>query len=139
MKCSMKLFADDTSLFAVVRDLAAILLNDGITILEAWTYKWRMSFNPDPMKQAIEVIFSRKHTTVNQPAIYFNDTHVTRANEHKRLGIILDSKLSFSRHIQSVNSKARQGVGMLRFMSRYLPRKTLNELYKLYVHSHGLP
>ena len=30
----------------------------------------------------------------------------------------------------------RQGVGMLRFMSRYLPRKTLNEIYKLYVRPH---
>ena len=88
------------------------------------------------MKQAIEVIFSRKRTTVNHPAIYFNDTHVTIANEHKHLGIILDSRVSFSRHIESTISKARQRVGMLRFLSRYLPRKTLNEFYELYVRSH---
>ena len=135
MKCSIKLFADDASLFTVVRDpdQAVILLNHDQRIIEAWAYKWRMSFNPDPMKQAIEVIFSRTRTTVNHPAIYFSDTQVTRANERKHLGIILDSKLSFSSHIESAISKARQGVGMLRFISRYLPRKTLNELYKLYI------
>ena len=138
MKCSIKLFAGDASLFTVVRDpdQAAILLNHDLRIIEAWSYKWIMSYNTDPMKQAIEVIFSRNPTTVNHPAIYFNDTQVTRANEHKHLSIILDSKLSFSRHIESAISKPRQGVGMLRFISRYLPRKTLNELYKLYVRSY---
>ena len=88
------------------------------------------------MKQAFEVIFSKKPTTVNHPPINFNNTQVTRANQHKHIGITLDSKLSFSCHIQSAISKARQGVGMLRFISRYLPRKTLNEFYKPYVRSH---
>ena len=119
MKCSMKLLADDASLFTVVRDpdQAAMLLNHDLRITEMWAYKWRMSFNTDPVKQAIEVVFSRKRGTINHPTIYFSDTQVTRANEHKHLGIILDSKLSFSCHIQSAISKARQGVGMLHFMS----------------------
>ena len=138
IKCKVKLFADDTSLFTVVCDTeqAALDMNHDLRIIQEWAYKWRMSFNPDPMKQAVEVIFSRKRTTVNHPPISFNDTQVVRVNEHKHLGIILDSKLTFSSHIQSIISKTRQGVGMLRFMSRYLPRKTLNELYKLYVRPH---
>ena len=53
--------------------------------------------------------------------------------EHKHLGIVLDSKLSFSPHIKAAISKARTSIGILRFLSRYLPRNTLNELYKLYV------
>ena len=95
-----------------------------------------MSFNPDPMKQAVEVVFSKIRNTVNHPRIFFNDKQVVTVNEHKHLGIILDSKLTFSSHFQSIISKTRQGVGMLRFMSRYLPRKTLDELYKLYVRPH---
>ena len=41
MKCSIKLFADDASLFTVVRDpdKAAILLNHDLRIIEAWAYK----------------------------------------------------------------------------------------------------
>ena len=116
MKYNMKLFGDNASLFTVVcdPDQSAILLNHDLRIIEAWAYKWRMSFNPDPMKQAIEVIFSRKRTTVYH----------------------LGSTALFSCHIPSAISKARQGVEMLSFMSRYLPRKTLNELHKLYVRSH---
>ena len=49
---------------------------------------------------------------------------------------ILDSTLSFSTHIKSVMSKTRNGIGLLRCLSKYLPRHTLNELYKLYVGPH---
>ena len=56
--------------------------------------------------------------------------------EHKHLGIILDSKLSFSAHIKSAISKTRKGIGLLTYLSNYLPRHTLNELYKLYVRPH---
>ena len=35
-----------------------------------------------------------------------------------------------------VISNTRKGIGMLKYLSRYLPRHTLNELYKLYVRPH---
>ena len=57
-------------------------------------------------------------------------------DQHKHLGVILDPKLSFSAHIQAAISKSRKAIGMLRFLSKYLSRNTLNELYKLYVRPH---
>ena len=65
--------------------------------------------------------------------ILFNDIPVKKVQEHKHLGVILDTKLSFSAHIKAVISKTRKGIGMLKYLSKYLPRHTLNELYKLYV------
>ena len=59
-----------------------------------------------------------------------------KVEEHKHLGVILDSKLSFASHIQTANTKSRQGIGMIKYLSKYLPRHTLNELYKLYVRPH---
>ena len=55
-----KHFADDTSLFSVVRDLniSANEINDNLN--KAWAHQWKMSFNTDPLKQAQEVTFSRK-------------------------------------------------------------------------------
>ena len=55
-----------------------------------------MSFNPDPQKQAMELIFSRKKNEIDHPVVLFNDTPVKKVIEHKHLGIVLDSKLSFS-------------------------------------------
>ena len=101
-----------------------------------WAYDWRMSFNPDPQKQAVELIFSRKRIEIDHPVVSFNDIPVKQINEHKHLGIVIDSKLSFSAHIKSAISKTRKGIGLLKYLSKYLPRHTLNELYKLYVRPH---
>ena len=138
LKCNVKLFADDTSIFTVVHDphAAALDMNHDLNLIELWAHNWRMSFNPDPTKQAVEVTFSKKRIPTDHPPIFFNGVPVMRVQEQKHLGVILDSKLSFASHIQSVISKCRQGIGMLRFLSKYLPRHTLNELYKLYVRPH---
>ena len=95
-----------------------------------------MSFNPDPLKQAVELIFSRKRNKVDHPVILFNNTPVKNVDEHKHLGLFLDSKLSFSAQINAAISKTRKGIGLLKYLSKYLPRHTLNELYKLYVRPH---
>ena len=59
-----------------------------------------------------------------------------KVHEHKHLGTVLDSKLSFSAHIKSATSKTRKGIGLLKYLSKYLPRHTLTELYKLFVRPH---
>ena len=138
LKCNVKLFADDTSLFTIVKDTNAAVsdMNHDLELISKWAHDWRMSFNPDPQKQAVELIFSNKKNVVNHPAIIFNNTPVMQVTEHKHLGVTLDSKLSFSAHLNLVISKTRKGIGMLRFLSSYLPRATLNELYKLYIRPH---
>lgn len=138
LRCNVKLFADDTSLFTVVHDpdAAAQDMNHDMNLIRLWAHNWRMSFNPDPTKQAVEVTFSRKRIRADHPPILFNNTPVIKVDEHKHLGIVLDSRLSFASHIQAAINKCRQGIGMLRFLSQYLPRQTLNELYKLYVRPH---
>ena len=54
-----KLFADDTSLFSVIRNkhLSAQNLNEDLNKINHWAFQWS---NPGPSKQAQEVIFSRK-------------------------------------------------------------------------------
>ena len=46
------------------------------------------------------------------------------------------SKFSFSPHIKAAISKTRKGIGLLKYLSKYLPKHTLNESYKLYVRPH---
>ena len=60
-------------LFSVVNDkntLAKELDND-LRKISNWAYQWKMYFNSDPLKQAQEVIFSRKMTKTNHPKINF--------------------------------------------------------------------
>ena len=84
----------------------------------------------------MELIFSRKRNELDHPVIHFNNIRLEKVNEHKHLGIILDPKLSFSAHIRTAISKSRKGIGLPKCLSKYLPRRTLNELYKLHVRPH---
>ena len=68
--------------------------------------------------------------------ILFYNTPVSTVLQHKHLGMILDTKLSFSAHIQEAITKSRKGIGMLKLMSKYLPGTTLNKLFQLYVRPH---
>ena len=95
-----------------------------------------MSFNPDPSKQAVQVIFSRKLTTHVHPKIYFNNNEVTITCEYKHLGLILDSKLSFESHINEKIKIARKGIGIIKYLSNYLPFSPLDQIYKMYIRPH---
>ena len=56
------LFADDTSLSTVVYDvdIGADQLNRNFEIMSNWAHQWKMQFNPDKKKQAVQVIFCQK-------------------------------------------------------------------------------
>ena len=73
LKSTVKLFADDVSLFSIVHDpnLSAAELNSDLRKINNWAHKWRMSFNPDPLKQATEVIFSKKKKYRKSPGSIF--------------------------------------------------------------------
>ena len=111
-------------------------MNHNLELIKQWANDWRMSFNPDPQKQAAELLFSMKRIVIDHPVVLFNDIPMEKVNERKHLEIILESKYSLSAHIKSAISKTRKGIGLRKYLSQYLPRHTLNELYKLHVRPH---
>ena len=138
IKSQINFFADDTSLFSIVQDptVSAHELNNDLKLISRWAHQWKMSFNPDPTKQAVQVLFSRRIKKVDHPPIYFNDIEVKTVNEHKHLGLTLDSKLTFASHIDEKLKKARNGLGIIKSLSRYLSVKTLELIYKMYIRPH---
>ena len=97
IKSNVKFFADDTMLYSVVKDPAqtASELNHDLDVIQKWAYQWKMVFNPDPTKQANEVLFSCKKTPQIHPDIFFGGTVVTQVNEQKHLGLVLEKKPIF--------------------------------------------
>ena len=74
-----KLFADDTSLFSVVKNVDAsnIDLNND--------FKKIVKCIVDATKQAQELIFSRKVQTANHPPLFFNESVVPKTALQKHL------------------------------------------------------
>ena len=135
---SMRLFADDSSLFLRVRDIhvSHTALMSDLNVITQWGNQWKMEFNPDITKQAIEVIFSYKYKKPLHPPLSFNGIPVKREVCTKHLGVYLDERLNFRKHISEKVKKANKGIGLLKFLSKYTTRRVLDMMYKLYVRPH---
>ena len=133
-----KLIADDTSLFTIVYDenIAAEQLNNDLKIISESAYQWKMQFNPDKSKQAVQVIFSQKRIKPTHPALCFDENQVVIKKEQKHLGLNFDSGLTFHSHLREKIISARRGIGVIRFLSKYVSRDVLDQMYKLYVRPH---
>ena len=134
----VKLFAEDTSIFSTVysTNKTADSLNNDLQKISEWAYKWKMSFNPDPTKQAQEVIFSRKLKKSLHPSIKFNNVPVQNASSQKHLCLILDDKLNFKSHLREKCSKFNKEIGIIKKLQNTLPRQALLTIYKSFVRPH---
>ena len=129
-----KLFADNTSLFSIVNNVAQSnsQLSSDSTKINGWAFKWKMSFNPDYTKRAHEVVFSCKRIETHHPLLMINNVPVKRVPFHKHLGLILDSKLDFNEHINTVLSKVNKIIALLQKFQHILPWHSLLTIYKTF-------
>ena len=69
--------------FSIVKDpnISANDLNHDLDIINRWAHQWKLEFNPDPLKQATEVLFSCKSNARNHPQIIFNGTVVAKVEK----------------------------------------------------------
>ena len=78
-----------------------------------------MSFNPDPSKQAVGVIFSRKIMPNFLSQLMFNNASISCLDAHKNLGVIFDKGLIFQNHLKEEICKANKGIGLIRRICIY--------------------
>ena len=138
LSSNTKLFADDTSLFSVIHDsvITTLELNSDLSRIKQWAFQWKMSFNPDPNKQAQEEIFSRKLKNFCHPSLRFNNNNVSQASSQKHLGLTLDNRLTFDEHLTNVSNTISKTIGLLRKLQSILPRPALLTIYKCFIRPH---
>ena len=68
-----KYFPDDTSLFSVIHDVytSANEPNNGVYQINKWVFQWKISFNPDPSKQAQKTISIRNTKNIFSSLVTF--------------------------------------------------------------------
>ena len=95
-----------------------------------------MVFNPDMTKQAIEIIFSRKNIKPYHPELTFNGIPIAREPYTQHLGVYLDIRLHFSKHIKEKVLRAMKEIALQKLLSKYVDRNVLVLCYKMYVRPH---
>ena len=58
-------------------------------------FQWKTNFNPDPTKQAKELIF-------NHPLLFFNQKVAPQISLQEHLRIFLNNRLNFSEHVRTI-------------------------------------
>ena len=113
---SCKIFADDTSLFSKIENKSHsnFQLNKDLETIPKWAFQWKMLFNSDPVKQALEVCFSYKRDKVVYPPLQLNNNDVQSANSQKYLRLVLDSKLHFNKHVNNKINKCNKSIGLIK-------------------------
>ena len=84
LSSNVKFYADDTMLYSVVSNPAtsARELNEDLEKIRRWAYQWKLEFNPDPAKQATEIIFSCKRNKPIHP-LYISPKSLSQMKANK--------------------------------------------------------
>ena len=135
IKSNAKFFADDTSLFTIVKYVneKANALNNDLSVISNWAFNWKMLFKPDPTKPAQEVLFSKKKKNQNHPTLSLTNIQVKRACSQRNVGLILDKKLHFKKYNESAIAKITKGVAVIKKRCYSLPRKSLITICKAFL------
>ena len=110
-------YADDTTLYAMVpspdvRARVADSMNRDLHKIQLWCEQWGMKLNPSKTQS---IVVSRSRTTFPlHPDLSVCDHIIPVAPYLKLLGITLDDKLTFERHIRTLSSSLAQKGGILR-------------------------
>jgi hypothetical protein len=123
------LFADDTSLMDIIDDylVSYAKLNRDLAKLSTWASDWLVTFNAT---KTVYLQITRKNNPYPKPILYLDGVQIVEVKTHKHLGLTFNSHLTWSDHITQLVSKASKCVGLLKRISRDVPRKCLEILYK---------
>ena len=88
------------SLFSVVSDpkTTSASLNEDLTNIYQRASQWKMLLDPDILKQAQEIVFSRKKSITNHETIYFNNMLIVSQGVQKHLDLFLDVNETFLKY-----------------------------------------
>ena len=126
----MKIFADDTKIYRALKSLIdTTSLQEDINTIENWSEKWQMPFNV-PKCHALPLGFNNK-----KEGYTVNNTQIDSVETEKDLGIFIDEKLDFNRHVLEIVKKANRTLGCIRRTIKYKDREIILPLYKANVRS----
>ena len=120
------LFADDTKLFQRMKDATdQEVLQDDLNKLKAWSDKWQLIFHPEKCKVLEVTRNKREKRNYNLDGVILE--HIEEEND---LGVLTDSKLTFTNHISNKINKANNIMGIIRRTFKKINKEMFNRLYK---------
>ena len=130
---NLRLFADDSILYGIVNNFQdAQALQADLNKLVEWAQKWQMTFNSS------KCVMLRVSRSVND--VDFSYEMMGRLLEsvesHKYLGVEIDRKLSWNKHISAITGKGNRALGFIRRNLHNCPEEVKKQAYYSLIRPH---
>lgn len=132
LQASVRLFADDTSLYMIVDspNSAALVLNNDLAHITAWAAEWLVDFNASKTNS---MLISRRRNPVQHPPLHMNGIMIEDTKLHKHLGLSFSNTCSWNEHISKIAAAAWSRLNLLRGLKFRLKRHSLEKMYFSYI------
>ena len=127
-------FADDSTVFSVDSSLPALVdrVNAGLAKIDTWLCANHLSLNV--AKSSFSIFTNRPIDIL--PTLTVRNQNLSFVKNMKFLGILVDDRLSFAKHISSICSKISGSLAVIRKLSRIVPSDVIRSLYLSLVYPH---
>ena len=133
-KSSPYLFADDTNLFVNGNNLEDMVnsLNHELHDISLWLKVNKLSLN---IKKTHYMVFTSTRKNITDPLdISIDGCCIDKVQYTKFLGVYIDDKLNWKKHISCISGKVSRGIGIIVKARKLLPLNTLKTLYYSFIY-----
>lgn len=131
---SSVLFADDTTVSFSHHDYNSLIsiMNAEILNIKNWTESNRLTIN---ISKTNAMIYSNRNIPDyrNYP-IVFDGNEINFTSNQKFLGVFIDNRLNFAKHVNYISKKISRNTGILYRIKRFLPRTARIQFYYSFIY-----
>uniref|UniRef100_A0A4W5P3U4 Reverse transcriptase domain-containing protein n=1 Tax=Hucho hucho TaxID=62062 RepID=A0A4W5P3U4_9TELE len=136
-KARVVMYADDSTIYSAASECNELtnVLSSELRMVSEWVDMNKLVLNISKTKC---IVFGSRYMLADDPLLNLaiNRIHVEQVKKTKLLGVILDTALSWSEHIDNIVIKMGKGIAVTRKCSEYVTSSTLNQVIQSLVFSH---
>ena len=133
IKSYLYLFADDCKFFREIKtDEDIEIMQKDLDTLHKWSEIWLLKFHPGKCVN----LRIQLQKVINPHKYHLGNDELNNVEEVKDLGIIVDTKLKFQKHIATKVNKANQMWGTLKRAFKHMDKDIFKKLFSANVRSH---
>ena len=129
-------YADDSTAVASHNGLVPLCsyVNSELQKIDDWTRANKLSLNIGKTNFSL---FTNKTFNII-PDIIIRNNIIARSNTQKFLGILVDEKLTFKKHIDAICNKVSSGIGIINKLKSFIAPNILLKIYNAIIYPHIL-
>lgn len=129
-------FADDANIIVTGNNITEIKdkINELLISINSWVTTNGLKLNLTKTKYM--VFTNQRNNDLNDLDIRLNGVDIKKVESERFLGVILETNMTWKKHISSLASKIARNSGMIYNLNGIVPEKVLKTLYNSFIQSH---